>query len=415
MSAAVRMVVGLLAGLVLGVIVSLTGAPWLKWFTSAMEPVGTIFINAIRMTVIPLIVSKLILGVASASDGRAVGRIGGAALLLFVVTAAAASGLGLLIGIPAMARLPIDREVAASLQRTATLPPGGSAAGQLPGVAQWFVDLVPANAVKAAADGAMLPLIVFSLALGLALMRVEVVRRQTVLHVFQAVADAMLILVRWILVTAPVGVFALALPLAARLGLAAAGALAYYMALVAIGCVVFTVLVIYPAAVFGGGVSLSAFARAAAPAQTIALSSRSSLASLPVMIEAARTRLSLPEKVTGFILPLAAAMFRAGSAISLTIGTTFLARLYGIPLPESALLSIVLTVVVTTLGSPGIPSGSILVIVPILMAGGVPIEGVGILLGVDTLPDMFRTATNITADMAAAVIIAKRSAAATDA
>jgi proton glutamate symport protein len=408
MTAAVRMVVGLLAGLVLGLVVSLTGTPWLRWFSSAMEPVGTLFINSIRMTVIPLIVAKLVLGVASTSDGRAVGRIGGAGLLLFVITAATASCLGLLIGVPAMAQLPIDPDVAASLQRTATLTTAGAAARPLPGVAQWFVDLVPANAIKAAAEGMMLPLIIFSLALGLALTRVEAGPRQALLHVFQAIADAMLTLVRWILAAAPLGVFALALPLAARLGLAAAGALAYYMALVAVGCIVLTFLVIYPAAVLGGRVSLSTFTRAAAPAQTIALSSRSSLASLPVMMEAARTRLRLPEEVTGFILPLAAAMFRAGSAISLTIGATFLARLYGIPLPESALISIVLTVVVTTLGSPGIPSGSILVIVPILMAGGIPIEGVGILLGVDPVPDMFRTATNITADMAAAVIVSRR-------
>jgi len=127
-----------------------------------------------------------------------------------------------------------------------------------------------------------------------------------------------------------------------------------------------------------------------------------------VMMEAARTRLGLREDVTGFLLPLAAAMFRAGSAVGLTMGAVFLAQLYGVPLGPAAMLSIVLTVVVTSLGSPGIPSGSILVIVPILMAGGIPVEGAGILLGVDTLPDMFRTTTNITADMAAAAVIGRR-------
>jgi len=396
--------------LILGILIATLDLRWLRWLVPAMEPVGTIFINAIRMTVIPLIVSKLIVGVASASDDRAVRRIGGAGLLVFVCTVALASAFGVLLGLPAMARLPIDPAIAASLRESASSSPGSltDAASRLPGVAQWLVDLVPANAIKAASEGMMLPLIIFSLALGLALIRVDASRRQSVLQVLQAIADAMLILVRWILATAPVGVFALALPLAARLGLAAAGALAYYFVLIAVGCVAFSVLVIYPGAVFGGGISLGSFARAAAPAQAIALSSRSSLASLPVMMESARTRLGLREEVIGFLLPLAAAMFRTGSAVSLTIGTIFVAQLYGIPLPPAALISIVLTVVVCSLGSPGIPSGSILIIVPILMAGGIPVEGAGILLGVDTLPDMFRTVTNVTADMAAAALISKR-------
>ncbi|MFH1573127.1 MAG: dicarboxylate/amino acid:cation symporter [Acidobacteriota bacterium] len=408
MTSAVRMILGLVAGLALGVWISLTDAPWMKMFASAVEPVGTIFINAIRMTVIPLIVSKLIVGIASASDDRTVRRIGGAGLLLFVCTVFVASGFSVLAGVPAMGRIAVDANVAASLRQAASSQESAAAASQLPSLSQWLVDLVPANAIRAAAEGLMLPLIIFSLALGFALTRVEPSRRHAILPVFHAIADAMLTLVRWILVTAPVGVFALALPLAARMGLAAAGALVYYIALVALGCLIFAVVVIYPAAALGGGLSLAAFARAAAPAQAIAFSSRSSMASLPVMMEAARNRLGLREDVTGFLLPLAAAMFRAGSAVGLTMGAVFLAQLYGVPLGPAAMLSIVLTVVVTSLGSPGIPSGSILVIVPILMAGGIPVEGAGILLGVDTLPDMFRTTTNITGDMAAAAVIGRR-------
>jgi Na+/H+-dicarboxylate symporter len=253
----------------------------------------------------------------------------------------------------------------------------------------------------------MLPLIVMALAFGFALTRLKPGDRETVVKVVAGVAGAMLVLVRWILAVAPVGVFALALPLAARLGLSAAGVLAYYIALVGLACVVFALVVLYPAATLLGRVALADFVRAAAPVQAFAFSSRSSLATLPVMIEAARSRLGLRESVSDVFLPLAAAMFRAGTAIGLTIAALFVARLYAVPLGPGALVAIVLTVIVTSLGSPGIPSGSILVIVPVLTAAGLPVEAVGVLLGVDTLPDMFRTTTNVTADMAAVTVVAR--------
>jgi proton glutamate symport protein len=410
MTAAFRTLIGLVLGLAAGITIAAFNTPSLRAFSSVMEVAGAVFINAIRMTVIPLIVSKIITGVASASDDRTVRRVGGAGVLLFVTAVALASSLSMMIGLPAMERLPVDHETAESLRQSADVAREGVAAtaGGLPSVSQWFADLIPANPFKAAVDGAMLPLIVFSLALGVGLTRVDPSRRQVVLQFLQAVAEALLAVVRWILAAAPAGVFALAVPVAARMGLTAAGALMYYVLIVGIGCVAFAALVIYPAAVFLGRLSWRQFARAVASAQAIAFSSRSSLASLPVMMEAARSRLNLREEVTGFLLPLAAAMFRAGTAVGFTMGVLFLARLYGVTLGPAALVSIVLTVVVTSFGSPGIPSGSVLVIVPVLMAGGIPVEGVGILLGIDTLPDMFRTTTNVTADMAAAVIIDRR-------
>jgi proton glutamate symport protein len=409
-SLAIQMLIGLVAGLGVGVLISVTDLPWLRVLVPVVEPVGTIFVNAVRMTVIPLIMSRLILGVASSTDQRTVRRVGTFGFLLFVLTVLIASSLTALLGQPLMMRLHIDPSVAAALRERAVGSGAAvaDAARSLPGVAQWFIDLVPVNAFKAAADGTMLPLIVFSLAFGLALTQIDAAARRAALPVIQAVADSMLTLVRWILRAAPIGVFALAVPLAARLGVAAAGALLYYVALVGAGCLLFSIAVLYPAATLLGGVPFSAFARAAAPAQAIAFSSRSSLASLPVMIETARSRLHLREDVVSVFLPLAAAMFRAGSAIGLTIGALFVARLYGVELGPSALLSIVLTVVVTTLGSPGVPSGSILVIVPILAAANLPVEGFGVLLGVDTIPDMFRTTTNITADMAAVTVVARR-------
>jgi len=275
----------------------------------------------------------------------------------------------------------------------------------LPTLSSWLVSLVPANAVGAAADGAILPLIVFALAFGLALTGVSPPQRKVALSLFGAVGDAMVVLVRKVLLLAPLGVFALAVPLAARLGLQAAGALAFYVMLVAGCCTAFAVLVIYPAAVLLGGVPLRRFVRAAAPVQVIAMSSRSSFASLPVAIESAREQLHLSDEIIGFFLPFATALFRGGSVVGTTVGALFVARLYGVTLEAPQLAAVIGTAVMASFGTPGMPSGSILMIVPVLIAADVPAEGFGILLGVDTLPDMFRTTTNQTANLAVASIL----------
>jgi Na+/H+-dicarboxylate symporter len=233
-------------------------------------------------------------------------------------------------------------------------------------------------------------------------------RRATFLRVVSGVQDASLVLVRAILVLAPLGVFALAVAVASKLGFAAAGALATYIVLVSGVTVAFLVLVIYPAAVIFGGVSLKTFARAALPAQTVAFSSRSSLAALPAMLEPVRERLGLPVAFSSFIFPLAVTLFRCGAAIGQVIGTLFVAKLYGVALGPPQLAAIAATTIVTTFSIPGIPGGSIIMIVPVLLAAGVPAEGVGLLLGVDTIPDMFRTTANVTGDVAAAVILSRR-------
>jgi proton glutamate symport protein len=254
----------------------------------------------------------------------------------------------------------------------------------------------------------LLPLVVFALALGFGLSRTAPARRETAVRLFEGIADAMVVLIRWVMRVAPIGVFALAVPLAARMGLGALGALVFYITLVAVVTVAFALLLLYPAAVFAGRVPLAQFARACAPVQTLAFSSRSSLACLPVMVEQARDTLKLPESITALFLPVAAAaLFRAGSAIGTTIGALFLARLYEVPLSAAEVAFVAVTAVLTMFGSPGVPSGAVIVIVPILASAGVPVEGIGILLAVDTLPDMFRTTTNVTATMAGATVLAR--------
>jgi Na+/H+-dicarboxylate symporter len=403
--------VALGAGIAAGIALSLVDAGVSRAIVAAVEPFGTLFVNAIRMTVVPLVVSSLIVGVASTEDRAMLARVGGRGVLVFVLLLTLSGGLAALVTPPLMSNLQLDPAAVAQV-RAASPTASSIAAGaaSIQGPAAWLVSLVPSNAIAAAADGAMLPLIIFALALGLALGAVEANARNEVVLFFRAITESMLTLVRWLLVVAPLGVFALALPLVARLGLSAVGALAVYVILVSVGAIGLIVFVLMPAATLAGRVPAREFVRAALPAQAVAFSSRSSLAALPALIDSARTRLGMSDEITGFFLPFATAMFRIAAPFSMTAGAVFVARLYGITMSPAQLGTVVVTAVLTSFSAPGIPGGSIIVMVPVLTSIGLPIEGLGILLGVDTIPDIFRTTANVTGQLTAATIVARRAA-----
>src|SRR5688572_13682305 len=409
MSLTTRVLIALVAGIAAGVAIASSGSQSLARMAVAIEPLGTLWINAIRMTVIPLVVGSLIVGITSAPDARAIGRVGRFAIAFFVITLFAAAAYAALIAPPLINAIPLDPAAIESMRQSASTA-GSTAvasAANIPSFARWLVDLVPANPVKAAADGALLPLIIFTLLFGLALLTLPHERKAPVIAFFQGLGEAALTVVRWVLELAPIGVFALALPLATRMGASAAGALAAFIVVVIGVTVSFAVLALYPIAVIGGRVRLGDFARAILPAQLVAFSSRSSLAALPAMIEAARTKLGQPPEISGFFLPLAASTYRISGALAQVTGVLFIARLYGMELTPTQILGVVLT----TFSVPGIPAGSIIVMVPILSSAGLPPEGIGILLGIDAITDMFRTATNVTGDMAGAVVIGRKQAA----
>lgn len=407
MSFTIRVLVGLVAGLALGILVAATQASWLAPVPGFVEPFGQIFVNAIRMTVIPLVVASLMVGVASAGDTATIGRLGGRSLVLFAVAIVLASVFAAVCAFPLLAQLHIDPSVAATLRQRAAEGAGAAADStrQLPGISRWVIDLVPVNVFKAAADGAMLPLIVFSVAFGVALTRIAADRRSSVVAFVRGIADAMIWLVGWVLSFAPFGVFALAVPLGALMGPSAAGALVSYIVLLSVVAGGFTLL-LYPLTVLFARMPLVPFARACAPAQAVGFASRSSLAALPASFEGAR-QLGLPESLSAFFLPLAASMFRVGGAIAQVVGVLFLARLYGVALGTPDLVTIVAMASVTSFTIPGIPAGAIIVMAPVLLSVHVPVEGIAILIGVDTIPDMFRTMANVTAWLGGAGVVAR--------
>ena len=405
MSLTTRVLLGLVAGFVLGLALAGATSPAVTTLLAVIAPVGTIFINLIRMTVMPLVASMLVASVGSLASSGALGRAGARAALIAIAMLAVTAVATVLIATPVLGRIQIDQSAAMALRgpaagaATAVVAPPGT-----PALAQWFVDLVSPNVVKAAADGAMLPVIVFSVLFGVALAGVTAERRDAVLRGTQGVADAMQRLVGGILELAPFGVFALAVPLASKLGLAAAGAVIAYIVLVVLLTILVGVVLLYPVGIIAGSMSPQAFVSLCAPAQAVAFASRSSLAALPAMIESGE-RADLPPIVSRFIIPLAASVFRVGAAVAMPVGVLFLARLYGATLSPAQLASVVFTAILSTFAVPGIPGGSVIAMVPVLAAVNLPIDGIGILLAVDTIPDMFRTTANVTGSLALAAAL----------
>ncbi len=406
MSLTTQVLIALITGLGLGTAASITAHPILSGAAAWVEPLGTLFVNGIRMAIIPLVVSSLITGIATAPDARTIGRLGGRALLFMLGALTVTSAFSVFAAAQLFAALPIDPAATDALRASAgaTAASTAESAKAVPSLGKWLTDLVPSNPVKSAADGAMLPLILFSVAFGVACTRIEAERRTALVRVLEAINDSSLTLVRWVLVLAPIGVFGLAAPLAARLGVGAAGALAAYIGgVVALSLVLIGAL--YPVAAWLGGLSLRDFARATLPPQAMAFSGRSSLAAMPAMITATRDTLRLPPQIPGFLIPLLTSTFRVGAGVGQTVAVVFVAHLYGVTLSPTQLATVAITTVIASFAVPGIPGGTIVGMIPVLMAAGVPVEGAGILLGVDTIPDMFRTTANVTGDMAAAVVL----------
>lgn len=395
------------AVILLAFLAGLGGGAALPLAAPCIVPLGTVWVKAISALVVPLVIALLITGITSLTDARTVGRLGARALVVFLSLLVAGGALVALVTPTLLTLLHVTSASAGALVSAAS--PRLNSVPVVTGFWGWIEALVPVNPVAAAADGALLPLVVFTVAFAAAIARLAPEPRAHVVGFFRGVADVMLELVRWVLWVAPAGVFALAYALGARTGLGSARVLVALIVVVAAACLVF-LCALYALAVLLGGMPLIRFSRAVARAQVVAFSSRSSLAALPAMIEAAEdgdTGLALPAPVTAFMLPLAVSTFKLGATIAIVTGTLFLARLYAIPITPVQLTSITVSAVLLSFSVPGIPGGVLLIMVPVLAGVSIPAEGIGILLAVDTIPDMFRTLTNVTADMVAAVLVAR--------
>ncbi|HTE45666.1 MAG TPA: dicarboxylate/amino acid:cation symporter [Gemmatimonadaceae bacterium] len=402
-SPSARASIGLASGLVVGIAIASTSSPALRSFAGALEPVGTIWVNAIRMTVIPLVVSLLIATIAQEKDLSAMGKLGGRAVAIFVALLSGVALLGFLAGPPLFSLLDVDVASAVSLRGTASSAVNNV---KLPSFSSWVVSLVPSNPIQAAAEGAMLPLIIFAVVFAAALARTPPDLRMTGTAFFRGIADAMLVIVGWVLALAPIGVFALAVTIAMKVGVGVAGAVGFYLA-VHSGLLAIAGLLLYVVVRFGAGMPVARFARAMLPAQVVAISTRSSVAALPAMIDGAERSLKLPTQITSFALPFGVSVFRLNQGVSWVVTALFIGKLYGIHLGLSQIALLAAASVPMSFSVPGIPSGGLFVIAPFFMTVGLPIEGIGILIALDVIPDLFKTLLNVTGHMTATVLLSR--------
>ncbi len=396
----------MVVGLGIGAAIQSSGAPALVRAAAGVEVVGTIWINAIRMTVIPLVAALTLVAAATSGDAAKIGKLGGRAVMVFLVLLLGSGFFAMLVAPLSLDRLELAPEVAARLRTTLTAPSTGTSVAAMPSLLQRIIDAVPVNPIKAAADGALLPVVVFSLGLGLALTRLTMEKREPLVAVGRALSDGLLVLVQWVLALAPIGVFALALGLGVKMGGASAGALLHYM--ITLSATLFAItLLFYPLVAIVGRISPARFATAALPAQTVALSVRSSLAALPAMITAVRDTLQLGPRAAGFTLPLAVSILRINVPPAWVVGLIFLGKLYGVPLSGPTLAMLVVTASLISFSVPGLPSASLFLLSPVLVQHGIPAEGVGILIALDAIPDMFKTLANVTGHLTSAAVVAR--------
>jgi proton glutamate symport protein len=407
-----KILIGLILGIVLGMTANLLGLEWLRQGLFLVEPLGQAFIKLITMVVIPLVAASLLVGTASLGDLRKLGRIGGKTVGFFLSTTAAAVMLGLLLSqtiTPGSGILPETRD-SLSVGFEDAAEGRLEMAAEAPTIGETLMAIIPSNPIGAAAQGDLLPLIFFVILFGAALSTLSESRRTPVVNFFHGVNDAVMVIIRWIMLLAPYAVFALVGPIAARFGLDIMQALLVYVGTVALGMAILA-FGLYAALVrvLGKLNPVDFYRRIAAPA-LVALSTSSSSATLPVTMETAEKKLGISKGVSSFVLPLGATINMAGTGLYQAVSVMFIAQLYGIELGVGQQLTIVLTATLASVGTAGVPAAGIIILILVLQSVGMGQQaaaGIALLLGIDRIPDMLRTSCNVIGDLVAATFVAR--------
>jgi len=397
--------VALLAGLVAGAGAAALGDGLREPALQASTMIGGLWLNALKMTVIPLIVALLVTGVAKGAEAARAGRIAGRSVLWIVIVCTASAIFGTLMIQFLTGLFPLPEAAAQALRAGLSGIDPATASAPVPGVADFFRGIIPENVIAAASNGDVLPLVVFSLLFALAAARIPEQQRRSLVGLFEAVSDALLVVIGWVLWIAPLGVFALAFTVGASAGGAAFAALAHYIVLISVLGVAITIAG-YPLAILAGGVGAGSFTRAMIAPQSVAISTRSSLASLPAMLAAARV-MGIREQVADVTLPMSVALFRAtGPAMNVAVAF-YVAHWLGIEPSMGQMIAATAVASVISYGAVSLPGevSYISSIAPIAMALGVPIAPLALLVAVEMVPDIFRTLGNVTLDVAVTAVV----------
>ncbi|NNF26683.1 MAG: dicarboxylate/amino acid:cation symporter [Gemmatimonadetes bacterium] len=407
-----KILIALIAGVVVGVVANAAGIEPLQDFLVAIGPFGTAWIRLITMIVIPLVVASLLVGTASLGDLRKVGRIGGKTLVYYMATTAVAVSIGLLVSNvvrPGSGVDPSTRDALAG-QFEGEAAERMTLAAEKPSVVETLLAMIPTNPVQAAAEMDLLPLIIFTIIFGAAVSTLDARLRDPVLRFFEGVNEASMVVIDWVMLLAPYAVFALIAAIVAQFGLDLLRSLLVY-SLVVVGGLLLHALVTYGLILrFLARLNPAAFFRRIREVPLIAFSTSSSNATLPLTMETAEEEVGVPKEVSSFVLPLGATINMDGTALYQAVAVMFIAQIYGFDMGLGEQLTVVLTATLASVGAAGVPSAGIITLIIVLQSVGLGDQvqaGIALILGVDRILDMIRTAVNVTGDLTASAVIAR--------
>ncbi len=394
----------ILLGLILGAVLG----PLLGDLALAIKPIGDAFINLLVMIVVPLVMASLIVGTASLGDLRKLGRIGIKTVGFYLIATALAVALGLVAAQAFDPGLGLDEEVKASMlaDYAGVTQEQLARVTEKPSVADLLVRIIPRNPFQAMAETNFLQIIFFAILFGISLTLIAEERRRPVLDFLSGVNDAMIVLVKLVMRVAPYGVFALIAAVAAQFGYAVLLTLLKYV-LVAIGAMAVFTVTVYPVVLRLAGMSPLLFLKRYYEVFIFAFSTSSSNATLPLNLQVSEEELGVSNEVASFVLPLGATVNMNGTAIYQGVSTVFIAQVFGITLGAVDLLTIVLTATLASIGAAGVPGIGMVTLTIVLNQLGIPLEGIALVVGVERILDMARTAVNVTGDTVCAVWVAK--------
>ncbi len=413
-----RIIIGLLLGLVYGIIAAIAG--WTEFTDDWIVPFGTIFMNSLKFIGVPLVLGSLVTGVASLSDIKTLSRIGGKTIGIYITTTAIAVTIGLVLVNLVRPGDAIPDELQAELRESYSgdVEAGGAVLSEARerGPLAFVVDLVPENFFAAASENSnMLQVVVIAIVVGIGLVQLEEAKARPLIDLFDSLANLVIRLVDLIMKMAPLGVFAL---IAGTITDVAGddpsritqllGALGLYLVTVLAGLAIHVAFTYGALLKFFTPLDFRTFYKGIAPAQLIGFSTSSSGATLPVTMERVEEKLGVPDKVSSFVLPLGATINMDGTAVYQAVAAVFIAQSIGMDLGVGAQLTIILTAVMASIGTPALPGAGIVMLMIVLEAVGVPSAGIALVLGLDRILDMIRTACNITGDATVSVVIAAR-------
>ncbi len=406
-----KILIGLGAGAAAGAIANLADIEPAKAALIALEPIGTAFIRALTMIVIPLVTASLIMGAASLGDITKLGRIGGKTFGYYLITTSLAVTLGLVLSNVIQPGSGVDPATRDSLSAQF----GDQAKGQMaiaaeaPGMVDVLLNMIPRNPVGSAADFDLLPVIVFSVIFGAALSMLPSEKRSPVLTFFDGVNEASMVIIGWIMKTAPYAVFALIAAVVAQFGLDLLKSLVVYSLVVAAGLLIHMFVTIGLMVRIAAKINPVTFFKRIKAVPVFAFSTSSSSATLPITMKTAENNLGVPKNIASFVLPLGATINMDGTALYQAVAVMFIAQIYGIPLDLTAQLTVVMTATLASIGTAGVPGAGIIMLITVLQAVGLgdKVEaGIALILGVDRLLDMLRTVVNVSGDLSCSAFVA---------